>query len=106
MLKGIDEVVFTTREAQDLRWAGSTKDEAKRVFAEWVRNNLEWVNAGVEPLVAIEILEVNFDLVSFNGQVIISYLCAECATNECEADGEAHENFVDNCRFVEQTTYR
>jgi hypothetical protein len=106
MLRSIDEVVFTTKEAQGLRWTGYTKDEAKDVFAEWVRSNLDWVSVGVEPMVAVEILEVNFDLVSFNGQVAIAYLCAECATNDCEADGEAHETFVDNCRFDEQTTYQ
>ena len=96
--------MFTTREAEDFRWVGNTKVEAGNSFAEWLRQNLEWVSVGVEPLVVTEILDVNFEIIDFNGQVIISYLCEDCVTNECESNGEAHETFVDNCRFKQQET--
>lgn len=94
------EVVFTTREIESAQFIGGTKEQAQAVFTAWLNDNKEWITAGRDNE-AIEILGVEYDLVSFNGQVVVSWLCDECAEDGCEMNGEAHEEFIDNCKFDE-----
>lgn len=102
------EIVFTAREIESAKFIGGSKEHAQMVFTAWVNDNKDWVNAGRENE-AVEILSVDFDLVSFNGDVLIAWLCDECADNSCESDGEAHEATINNCKFEEAkfiTEYR
>lgn len=93
------EVVFTTREIQNAKFIGGTKEQAQAVFTAWLNDNKEWITAGRDNE-AIEILGVEYDLVSFNGDVLVSWLCDECADNGCESNGEAHEETITNCEFA------
>jgi hypothetical protein len=94
------ETVFATREIDGAKFIGGSKEQAEQVFTAWLNDNLDWITAGRESK-AIEILDVTFDLVSFNGDVLVTWLCEECANDDCESNGEAHEETITNCRFEE-----
>jgi hypothetical protein len=94
------EVVFTTREIDGAQFIGGTKEQAQAVFTAWLNDNKEWITAGRDNE-AIEIIGVEYGLVSFNNDVLVSWLCDECADNGCESDGEPHEETITECRFEE-----
>lgn len=94
------EIVFTAREIETARFIGGTKEQAQMVFTAWLDENKDWITAGRDNT-AIEILGVDYDLVSFNGQVLVSWLCDQCAEDVCESNGEPHQEIIDNCKFEE-----
>lgn len=98
--KTTTKIVFTTDSIEDLAFIGYGKEEASSVFTAWLNENIEWITAGSE-LEAIEIIGVDYDLVGFNNQVVIFYLCAGCADDSCEKEDEVHEETVHACRFTE-----
>ena len=102
MLKETKRVVFTTREARDVVFSGYDKANAEQVFTKWLKDNLDWVEAGLGDTKVVEIIGVNYDLVPFNNTVLVAYLCGECVGDECEANGEGHETEITECRFTEQ----
>ena len=96
---------FTTEEASNIVWTGYNREEAGESFAKWLGHNLEWVSVGLESEAeVIEIVGVSFDLVDFNRQVLVAYLCEQCESNECEANNDAHETTISRCSFVEDFT--
>lgn len=102
MLKEVERVVFTTSEAEGVVFSGYSKAEAGQVFTKWLKENLAWVEAGLDDVKVIEILDVELGVVEFNNSVLITYLCDECANDDCESNGEAHEVEIQKCRFTEQ----
>ena len=62
-------------------------------MTEYVKDNHSWIYGDHE---VAEILEVDIDLVKSNNQMLVHYLCTECATNECESNGEAHLDITHN----------
>jgi hypothetical protein len=94
-----NKVVFTTGEiAQAISFVGEDKDNAGAVFGAWIDENKDWVNAGGD-FNAVEIVGIDFQLVEFNGQVIISWLCAECENEGCDKEGDTHEEILSDCKF-------
>lgn len=94
------EIVFTTREIESAKFIGGTKEHAQMVFTAWLDRNKALITAGRDNE-AIEIVGVDYDLVSFNGDVLVSWLCDACADDGCESNGEAHEETITNCKFEE-----
>ena len=94
------KVAFITDSIDDALFIANSREYAEKVFVAWLEENLAWVNAGADED-TIEIVGVDFELVEFNNQVIISYLCSGCADNSCENEDEVHEEIVSHCRFTE-----
>ena len=101
MLKEVERVVFTTGEAEGVVFSGHNRAEAEEVFTKWLKENLAWVEAGLDDVKVVEILDVYFS-VEFSNTVNVAYLCDECANDDCESNGEAHEVEIQKCRFTEQ----
>ena len=72
----------------DAQWVALTREGVLDVFTQYIKDNTKWVADDVT-----EILEVQ-EMIAFNNQVNVVYLCSECATNECESDGEPHEDIT------------
>jgi hypothetical protein len=95
------KIVFTTRSIDDAIFVGVSQEDASEVFTNWLHENIEWLTAGSE-LEAIEIVGVDYDLVDFNNQVIVSYLCSGCEDKSCENEDDYHEETIHQCRFAEK----
>jgi hypothetical protein len=94
------EIAFTTGEIDGKKFIGASKEDASAIFTAWLNDNLDWITAGRESN-AIEIIGIDYDLVSFNNVVYVSWLCDGCESNDCESDGEPHLEEIGNCRFEE-----
>ncbi len=84
----------------DAQWVALTEEGVLNVFTQYIKDNTMWVADDVT-----EVLEVQ-EMIAFNNQVNVVYLCSECPTDGCEQGGQPHEDITYGVSIQHVNVYR